>query len=260
MNPKILVLGNGMLGSTVFDYFKSQNHYVEQCILRYPDELTLDFLRQISHNTIVNTMGAIPQRTNNFLVNSGVPLLLAQLKNVRVIHASTNAVFQSRPYLKKWEQEDFWFKFARAYTPYGESKIEAEEILLKTNHSVIIRASIIGLDANNLSLLSWFLAQDEDSVVNGYIDNFWNGITSLEWAKNCEKIIKNWQYSNNVVQIATQQIINKYEILNVFKQKFNKSVKIKPVTAGYNNVCLKSDVLVDDISQQIDGLKGFYRL
>jgi dTDP-4-dehydrorhamnose reductase len=67
----------------------------------------------------------------------------------------------------------------------------------------MIRVSIIGHElSSNYSLLDWFL--NSDGTVNGYDDHYWNGVTTLAWAKICSSIMNNWDTVPTLNQYANR--------------------------------------------------------
>ena len=74
----------------------------------------------------------------------------------------------------------------------GKSKDKVEKYILEKGCMThIIKTSIIGheLDSEN-SLLEWFLNSEDE--VWGYSKTYWNGNTTLQWAKICYDLMINW--------------------------------------------------------------------
>jgi hypothetical protein len=71
--------------------------------------------------------------------------------------------------------------------------------------------------------MNWFLKQKK--YVNGYTNQYWNGITSLEWAKQSLNILQNWNLNKNIVQLGTN-VISKYDF-DIKSYPFNFVSKIK---------------------------------
>ena len=90
--------------------------------------------------------------------------------------------------------------------------------------------------------MNWFL-NNKESVVSGYKNHMWNGITTLNFAKIIEGIIIN----SNIVDFKThhlvpENIISKANLLEQFKIHFNKEIDINHLDAdSVINRTLKSN-------------------
>ena len=75
---------------------------------------------------------------------------------------------------------------------------------LNTLKKYLLRGSIVGPErGEGKSLLNWFLSQNSNKV-NGFIDHMWNGITTLNFAKIVDGMIK-----NNNFNTYTQHVLPK---------------------------------------------------
>ena len=217
----ILILGhNGMLGHN----------------LRFPDQDFKDFIRSFNGDYIINCIGAIPQRTNKFEVNSELPIWLSDNITCKIIHPGTDCEMD--------------------VDGYGMSKKVARDYIINNSKNTkIIKSSIIGPELNsNYSLFNWFLSSTRD--VNGYTNAMWNGITTYEWAKQCLKLIDNWNNYDTETIIASK-CISKYTLLQTINLVFNKKINILPVQEGHFK-CLQGDMTVLDIESQLIELKDYY--
>ena len=78
--------------------------------------------------------------------------------------------------------------FQDAKDIYGKTKIGGEA---EHSEKYLLRGSIVGPErGEGKSLLNWFLSQNSNKV-NGFIDHMWNGITTLNFAKIVDGMIKN---------------------------------------------------------------------
>ena len=94
-----------------------------------------------------------------------------------------------------------------------------EYLIEKGSVTKIIKTSIIGYELNtNASLLQWFLTTEIDEM-GGWSENYWNGITTLQWAKICYDMMLDWG-SYNIVNIPGTECISKYDLVNIFKRIF----------------------------------------
>jgi dTDP-4-dehydrorhamnose reductase len=156
-------------------------------------------------------------------VNSHLPEVCARLlpPSVRLIHASSDAVFvPSKPRRTDLDLPD-------AEDPYGLSKRTAEAAL-KSDRCFVIRCSVIGPElATSRNLLSWFLS--ERTAVAGYMNHWWNGITTLEWASLCLQMIRgaNWG-SPTILQPGIWPPTTKYDLLCLVGKVWRHCASVRP--------------------------------
>jgi len=258
---KVLILGHhGMLGNVVYKYFK--NKYDVEVIegLRWDsDEFKF---RIISSNAdfIVNCIGAIPQKkyTKEFyeLLNVQLPIFLEKT-GIKIIHPSTDCEFSGKlEYPEKYVKDDV----RDADDDYGMSKARISELIIKNfKNTKMIRASIIGHEeTGHFSLLDWFLSVDESQAVNGYANYYWNGITTLFWAKMAEKMISDWNKYGIMVQVGVDGL-HKCDLLKIIAKVYGKSTKINEfnMTTTLNKM-LETDFEIPTIEEQLVELKQFY--
>lgn len=258
---RVLVLGHkGMLGNAVSKYLNEYSkHEVLTITERYP---AMEFWQQVKETTpdfIVNCIGAIPQKkpsVNEYRqLNDELPRQLDEL-DIPIIHPSTDCEFSgSLPlgerYAKDHERD--------ASDDYGQSKaLVSKWIENESKNTKMIRTSIVGHEINGVhSLLNWFLSQKDQ--VNGYIDQYWSGVTTLEWAKECASLIDNWDKTSKITQIASPECVSKYDLLELFKEVYDRDVAITPIASGKpSNKCLLSDKPLTSIKDQLTELRQFY--
>lgn len=201
---RIVVLGSsGMAGHMVYHYLnsmkdkydvlgisrveepgiKSETFDVEDDLYEF-----VEFLTEYKPNVIINCIGLLVQPsqddpTKAIFLNSFLPHLLEDMGaslNCKIVHISTDCIFDGTkgPYTEQdWPTEKNW---------YGRSKALGEIV---NNKDLTLRTSIIGpeLKDNGTGLFEWFMRQTGE--VNGYINVLWNGITTLELAKQIDKIL-----------------------------------------------------------------------
>ena len=234
---KVLVLGHkGMLGHMVVKYLQSNDIRVRTIDKRWP--LNQQGIITFDGDYIINCIGAIPQRANNFDINWQLPIWLDLHSPCKVIHPGTDCEISK--------------------DEYGISKnVAANYIREYSQKTKSIKTSIIGPELNsNASLLEWFLSQEGE--VFGYTKAIWNGNTTLEWAKQCLELMNNWdstKYLNETI-IYTEPI-SKYELLSIMKHVFNKEITITPKDLGKDK-CLEGIIHTGNILDQLIELKGYY--
>tara|TARA_R100000734_G_C3313616_1_gene104962 strand:+ start:383 stop:1117 length:735 start_codon:yes stop_codon:yes gene_type:complete len=240
---KVLVLGhNGMLGHMVYKYLSTKEN-CELCTtnFRWPNDDFQDFILNFDGDFIVNCAAAIPQRKDEFSINTRLPIWLDEIKkSFKIIHPGTDG-----------EMGD---------DEYGVSKKLAADFLInKGEDTTIIKTSIVGPEINNhASLLGWFL-NTKEKTIDGYDKFYWNGITTLQWSKICYDIMCDF-YKYDTLNIPTSDCITKYELLKIMKSIFNKKVKIKRNSEKMVTRCLEktNDMPHIDIQTQLRELKEFY--
>jgi len=225
----ILVLGHkGMLGHMVYKVFSDYSKYKVVTINeRFPN-----WNKEIFNNIdfVINCIGAIPQKTNEFDINWQIPLWLNENTNCKVIHPATDC-----------EKDD---------NSYAISKKQASSYIKDYCKSTkIIQTSVIGPELNsNVCLLEWFLSQKGE--VYGYTDAIWNGVTTLEWAKQCKIIINSWDIAP-ILTILHSNKVSKFKLLYTIQECYGKrDVIIMPKRLGSDRT-LKGNIKVKNIQEQI---------
>ena len=253
---KVLVLGHkGMLGSTLSRYLKENGMEVDTISdCRWPDLNYTKTILKSKADAVVNCLGCIPQKKpkeQEYLINNFfLPVFLANNFKGRVIHPTTDCEFigsnnAEHRYTKDCKKD--------ATDPYGKSKILASDYLLESDNTTIIRTSIIGRELNTqYSLWDWF-AKNKEQSVDGYVNHLWNGITTLQWSKICKELLESSMHTR-FLQVGTEDYISKGTLLETLNKamKLKKFVNMKFQGSSYVNKCLKSDMQVPNIQEQID--------
>ena len=226
---KVLILGHkGMLGHMIHKVFrKNTNHKVITINERFPD---WDKSMFDNIDFVINCIGAIHQKTDKFDINWQIPIWLNENTNCNIIHPSTDC-----------ELDD---------SDYGISKRKATDYIKNNSRTTkIIQTSIIGPELGvNFGLMEWFLSQKGE--VNGHTKAIWNGVTTLEWAKYCEKLINNWN-DHPILTILCSDSVSKFKLLHLIQECYNKTdVVIMPKELGEDK-SLKGNVKTKSIKEQI---------
>lgn len=257
----VLILGHkGMLGNAVLSYFTQENKYTVLITSeRFGSEAFNNTLKESAADVIVNCIGLIPQKKpapeEYTKINIELPIFLETLgKNV--ILPSTDCEFSGTisPPLKYKKDAP-----RDAEDEYGKSKAHVSKLIEDSfENTKVIRTSVIGHElTTHLSLLDWFL--NSTTQVNGYTNHYWNGITTLQWAKVCEELIDNWDNHPQINQYGTDEIASKYDVLNTIKDVYGSDVAISPFeTTPTVNKCLETDAVMPTLKEQLVELKKFY--
>ena len=265
LKKKIIVLGGkGMLGNQVTSYFKKKYKIIKinKSINRLNIKKLIYKINNFENSIIINCIGKIKQKKNSekeiLFSNTILPTYLALMlkKGHLLVHPSTDCVFDGKKKKIYTKQSEY-----SANDIYGVSKYLADEQLKLRKNTLIIRVSIIGISKNGPDLLTWALKYNNKKLY-GYIDHYWNGVTTLEWCKILEKILnkKKQFFNSKLLQIGTKKCYSKYEILHMIKNIFNLKFNIIKMKAGYINRCLKTDIHIKDIFEQLLELKKYWKM
>jgi len=247
---KILVLGaTGMLGRAVFstlitepslDVFgtlrrdsgrKDYPVFMHDRLLSNIDALDHDALvsmmERIRPDVVINCVGLIKQvaASNDPLlalpINALLPHRLAKLcalSGARLIHISTDCVFSGSGSM--YTEADA----SDAQDLYGKSKYLGE--LHDLPHAITLRTSIIGHGVGgNDSLIDWFLAQD--GHVKGYRKAIFSGLPTVELARLMRDYVIPAPSLFGLYHVSAEPI-NKYELLGLVADVYDKHVEIAP--------------------------------
>jgi len=156
-------------------------------------------------------------------INATLPHILSSIYKEKLIQITTDCAYNGTtgaPYDEHSPK-----------TPndlYGLSKSLGEP----TSGSLVLRTSIIGPEIEgHTMLLDWFLNQDGQTI-SGYTNHLWNGITTKEFARVCDKIISNRsKYPKSGLYHIFSSSVTKFDMLSAFQRKYGTRVTIKPVKA-----------------------------
>jgi len=233
---KILILGhNGMLGHMLQKYLCNE-HDIHITTHYFPSEEFKNDVLSFDGDFIINAIGSIPQKSIIFNTNYELPIWLNENTKTKIIHPGTDCEHDNNE--------------------YGRSKRYASEYIKKySNNTKILKCSIIGPELNShASLFEWFLSQT--NIVYGYTNVMWNGITTLEWSKQCLQMMLNWDsYGKETIIEGTR--LSKYELLTLIKKVFNKDINIIPDGNIISNKCLEGDIQTINTREQLEELKQY---
>lgn len=230
---KFLILGaSGMAGHTIAIYLKERGHEVVGLTrrpIKFCNNIIADvsdfeqlkkFINNDEYDFIINAVGLLNSDADEnkhkaVLINSYLPHYISDLTKdmkTKIIHMSTDCVFSGKTggYTEESLKDGETF--------YDRSKALGE---LNNSKDITFRNSIIGPDMNEsgIGLFNWFMKQTGD--VSGYTKAIWTGVTTLTLAKAMEKVA-----NDNIVgvyNLVNNNTINKYDMLNIFNEKFKKN-------------------------------------
>jgi dTDP-4-dehydrorhamnose reductase len=246
MTKKVLILGaSGMLGHACLDFFEDLSEFETYGTWRKPSEeniRTFDAMRdsvgelinEIKPDWIINCIGIIKQKidetdessiAHTLQINEVFPRQLADAvagTKIKVIQIATDCVFDG--------SAGQYYEIAshNAVDLYGKTKSHGE---ILSPEFMNLRVSIIGREvASNYSLVDWFLSNDFGAQVNGYSNHFWNGITTIAFARIAAGIMQSNQFVSGTFHIIPSNEVSKYELLELIRKHFGREdISISPI-------------------------------
>lgn len=267
MSDIVVIGANGMLGYAVSEYFAANGYSVKR-MTRNDFDISKDDISELEPflagaTAVINCSGIIKQKIADhsieeiLKVNSIFPINLAKLSDklkVQCFHITTDCVYSGK---KGGYTESDLFD---AEDVYGMSKNAGDTDLCMT-----LRTSIIGEEKSHFtSLLSWVKSQ-KGKTINGYLDHFWNGVTTLYLAEIIHEIIKSNLYQKGIFHIHSKEVVSKYELTVMINKVYGLGIKINRFET--NEPCdrsLKSEkglsglLVKKDLKTQITELKSFF--
>jgi dTDP-4-dehydrorhamnose reductase len=239
LKNKILVLGStGMLGHQVVNYLTRFDYFIVydfsyrkklrkktiiiDAMVGAPLE---EAIVKIKPDFIINCIGVLIKGSHDIeraiYLNAYLPNQLKKIAeniNSKLIQISTDCVFSG----SKGQYIETDLRDGQGV--YSKTKILGE--IIDDTH-LTLRTSIIGpeLKKNGEGLFHWFMNQAGD--ISGYKRVFWSGVTTIELAR----VIK-WSIINNLSglhHITNNKLINKSDLLQLFKKYTIKNININPV-------------------------------
>lgn len=216
--------------------------------------------RSPSYDYFINCIGILPAKIAEkdptairkaIKINSLFPHELSEFakeRGIRVIHISTDGVFSGEAESYREDDTHDCPDF------YGITKSLGE---VDDKRFLNLRCSIIGPSPFlGEGLLEWFLKQPDGSVLSGYTNNIWHGISTYQFAQLCLKVIEGVHFEtlreeSAVFHFAPNEPITKFDLLCLFREIFEKIVDIKAVASD--------DKIYKRVLQtKYDGLKNIY--
>lgn len=278
---KIMLLGNnGMAGHMIQRYLNSLDiklRTANKTTTQNGNDIYLD-VEDNRHNIrkfinswiiyekydyVINCIGlllpdSIKQPDRAAMINSWWPRFLEkelEKTNTRIIHLSTDCVFDGKqgPYTE--------LDTPTETNAYGKSKSLGE---INNNKDITFRTSIIGpeLKTNGTGLFN-FVQTTQQSVITGWTNHYWNGITTLELAKQIHKWMQN-PYHTGLCHLTSNSVTtSKYNLVKQINDTFNfgKKVSMGEGLSLSNKILLNTaDFQFDipDYNTQLNELKTFY--
>ncbi len=210
----------------------------------YPGDYFLDFINKVGEvDFVINAIGitipfSMEDQTLTFFINGALPHLLAREFGSRLIHITTDCVYDGK--------SGFPYNEDSQKTPidiYGLSKSLGEP-----TNCLTIRTSIIGRELEGFTgLLEWFLQQD-GKTINGFSEHYWNGITTKEFGKICDKIMSDPdKYPKMGLYHIFSSTVSKYEMLVKFQRKYGVNCVVNKESENRLNRTLSTTNKFNDL-------------
>lgn len=251
----ILILGSsGMLGSMVDLFFRHNTKHTILSTYRGLDDpkssrFSLDVTDGLTKlrsmmtdfgqiDYVLNCIGVIkPYCKDNdpagvlraIKINALFPHELMHLcedRGARLIQIATDCVYSGKSggYVEDSPHD--------ALDVYGKTKSLGE---VDGDGALNLRCSIIGPELKGrLSLLEWVLSQTDGATVKGFTHHRWNGVTTLQFAQMCNKIIEadvldHLARTSRRYHCIVNQTVTKWELVKSIAAAYGKKLEVEPV-------------------------------
>jgi dTDP-4-dehydrorhamnose reductase len=233
---RILIIGGtGMLGHAAAKHLSTQHEvfatYRGTLLPPYGTPVNFDALNTLDvlpkgFDYVINCIGVIKPYIQRNLpaaieINAAFPWRLSDWCNAngsRLIHISTDCVYSGKK--GKYVESDL-------HDPldvYGKTKSLGE----CTDHAMVLRTSIIGEELRgNLSLLEWVRSR-AGQIVDGYVNHFWNGITTNALSEIFGGIINsNDLYQTGLYHLHAVDDICKRNMIELISKRYNLGITVR---------------------------------
>jgi len=212
----ITILGStGMLGSMVAETLD-----LDFRVLGRPQFDAEKFTGGLAGQQVINCVGIIKPYCDDIERAIRVNALFPHLLPTGTIQIATDCVYSGKR--GNYVETDLH----DATDVYGQTKSLGEAPHIKN-----LRCSIIGPEKkSHLSLLDWFLNQEGE--VNGFTNHFWNGITTLHFARIVQGVLREGLELPNIQHIVPADTVTKAELLTYISHVYGKDIMVNPVEAS----------------------------
>jgi len=248
---KIVILGaSGLIGHKLFQTMQAAGHKTygilhgkksdfsgiellqSDSIIESVEVMDFDKLHGILHaiqpDVVLNCIGitkrkeAVNDPIQALGVNSLFPHRLANLAqemNFRVIHFSTDCVFNGE--LGNYNEESD----TTGEDAYGKTKALGE---IRYPHTLTVRSSFIGRElSGKTELLEWLISENGNTI-KGFTQAWYSGVSTIFMAKTVLDIIENYPNISGLHQLSTPEPISKYDLLCLARDAYKLDIEIIP--------------------------------
>ena len=228
----------GMLGSAVCRYLSEKKYRILEInssgitqsnnqVTKF--DITQDNLDKLEKNlsginVVVNCAGLIKHKIDEkrltsindlIKINSLFPLELSKLShklNFKIIQPATDCVYSGlKGNYSETDTKD-------PVDTYGFSKVLGEHI---DKNLLTLRCSLIGRElSSNFEFLEWVLSHSPLNPPNGFTNNYWNGITTLAFAKLVSGLIEGEKFTPGTFHVLPKDSVSKFELAKLISINF----------------------------------------
>jgi len=239
---KIAIIGTqGMLGSAVCRYLSEKTYQLIEINSTgktqssnpvYQFDIAVNEIEMLENHLkgtdfVINCAGLIKHKIsknskeslNNLIrINSLFPIQLTNLSHkldFKVIQVATDCVYSGERgnYSESDEKDPVDY--------YGYSKVLGEH---SDSNLVTLRCSLIGRELNSkVEFLEWVLAHGKEKAITGFTDHFWNGLTTLHFAKIINAIIEENNFKAGTFHLVPRDSVSKFELAKIIHEFFGNS-------------------------------------
>lgn len=266
----ILVIGTtGMLGSTFIKVLGKSSFQVTEAnrtgsailsnnkIIQF--DIESDHIKKLlksafEYDYIVNFSGLIKHKIEDdlspFKINSSFPQQLAEFSHgVPIIQIGTDCVFSG-------ETGDYSENSTRdASDLYGRSKIEGE---VNSHNFLNLRCSVIGTErGTSFELLEWVRNAEPNATLSGYLNHYWNGLTTLAFSRIVVGIIEQNHFFCGTAHIVPSDFVTKAKLIRLIVEYFDRPdlTVLDSFDSKYVNRTLKTEN--SELNKKIWELGGY---
>ena len=202
---------------------------VEKLLKSFPtDTVIINLIGVIRHKIDLNSIESISIAMQ---INRDFPKILvrcAQKLGMSIIQIATDCIYSGA--LGSYSEESK----SDPIDIYGESKAAGE---MAASNLLTLRVSIVGREIkNHVELMDWVMSQPQNSVINGFSNHFWNGITSMHFAKILDGILKKGIESSGTYHLIPSGTVNKFGLIKMIAELSGRNDLIIIETMAENPV------------------------
>jgi dTDP-4-dehydrorhamnose reductase len=215
---KVLILGaSGMLGHRLVDKL-SDFDLIAPTREEYEAFDSLDRFGLKSEDVIINCIGIIPQKNTDpdlqEKINSDFPHFIKNYPQTYKIQIATDCAFSGK---------DGWYSEHSkkdASDSYGVSKIKGE---VKATDWMNLRTSIIGSElTGKKSLFEWVKNQPRGATIYGFINHYWNGVTTDAFAEVVRGLLEQNYFIAGTQHLIPLGWVTKYELIMAIAERLGR--------------------------------------
>lgn len=241
MSDKILIIGKGFLGSTIFSTCKNAGinvlgtHYNKSIpviditnvnsIEKVVNEFRPDLIINCAALTNIDQIESNPKRA--YAINAHGAKNIAEISKqnkIKMIHISTDSIFDG---IKGMYCEN---DIPNPINEYAKSKKMGEDFVKEIlDMHIIIRTNFYGYNSEGKFLFNWILEKlKEKQQIIGFSDIIFNPLEIRNLADMIKELI--YKDFNGILHLSSNEIFNKYEFIIEIAKMFNFDIEL--ITKG----------------------------